>query len=472
MNLFYKDLSNSFIYHLIGLILNFIIYIVIARTIGINDFGEWNTARSIIELVIILSLLGNLKGLLRNAARDKASAVKNYKKILVQSIILFFLITPIVFYLYTDFGKELSGIIVVIAIGYGMFSLSNRLSESVLRAFSLNYLSIKARRIINPLTKFILLISIFYFISDSKIVLLSIAFAELLTFIFLIYYISSKIGTPFYRIKKALNSINKPSGNIFFLLNDLSKVALPYINISLVSLYLINSDIGGYSAAFRMSEMVMFFTMLFVSFSPIIVKLIKDKKIRALEHSYLSISKLLLVVTFPVLLFFIFLGTEILSLFGDSFSEYYNVLVILLFGVYFDAITGPVGQILNMSGREQYEMYVNIGILFLNLLLIFLFVPVYGVIGAAFSFAISRALGNIFKLIIVYRKLNINTFSLKHFLILLYQLLLILPVVFFLFEIILIYKVMFFLLLVLIYILPLFYLNFISKKEILFLKKI
>src|SRR5690554_5706555 len=67
-NSFFNDLKISFFWKVIGLIISFGIQIFIARVIGLESFGVWNTAFSWMQIILIVSLGGNVKTILRSAS--------------------------------------------------------------------------------------------------------------------------------------------------------------------------------------------------------------------------------------------------------------------------------------------------------------------------------------------------------------------------------------------------------------------
>ena len=181
--------------------------------------------------------------------------------------------------------------------------------------------------------------------------------------------------------------------------------------------------IGGYTASYKLSEILIIFTSIFISYSPVIVRYLKRNDIIAVQRSYLSISKLLLFIIFPLFIFLYKFGYYFLSFFGNEYLNFANVLSILAVGVYFDAVTGPIGEILNMSGNEKTEMRINLVAVILNVFLIYLLTISFGLIGAALAFAVPRMLANSSKLFFVYKLLKIKTLTMNHIKILLLQIL-------------------------------------------------
>lgn len=88
---------------------------------------------------------------------------------------------------------------------------------------------------------------------------------------------------------------------------------------------------------------------------------------------------------FSLVIFSLFLvsGDFILSLFGPSYSQGVLVLLLLAFGLLFDAITGPSKIVMMMTGHERAYVALFGGIMGVGFLVQIIVIPIWGVVGAA-----------------------------------------------------------------------------------------
>lgn len=88
---------------------------------------------------------------------------------------------------------------------------------------------------------------------------------------------------------------------------------------------------------------------------------------------------------FSLVIFALFAGWGdfVLSLFGDYYAGGTLVLVLLAFGLLFDAATGPSKIVMMMTGHERAYVAIFGTIMALGFLVQFLVIPVYGIVGAA-----------------------------------------------------------------------------------------
>lgn len=80
---------------------------------------------------------------------------------------------------------------------------------------------------------------------------------------------------------------------------------------------------------------------------------------------------------------FALFGDEILGLFGATYADGWLILMLLSFGLLFDAITGPSKIVMMMTGHERPYVAIFGAIMGLGFLLQILVIPVWGLVGAA-----------------------------------------------------------------------------------------
>jgi O-antigen/teichoic acid export membrane protein len=102
------------------------------------------------------------------------------------------------------------------------------------------------------------------------------------------------------------------------------------------------------------------------------------------------------------------LGKFLLSLFGQSFTEGYPLLFILIFGVVLRASIGPAESLLNMSGHERACAAIYGLTLLISILMAISLIPIYGLNGAAFSVVVAMAFETLALMFIVWRRLQIR----------------------------------------------------------------
>ncbi|MGZ4256604.1 MAG: flippase [Gaiellaceae bacterium] len=115
-------------------------------------------------------------------------------------------------------------------------------------------------------------------------------------------------------------------------------------------------------------------------------------------------------LSIPVFGLLLLVPGPLLELFGPRYSKGATALAILAVGQLFNAATGPLGQVINMSGRPYVTLANNAVVATLNVIGCLILIPRYGITGAACSTTASITLVNLVKLVQVRFLFRINPF--------------------------------------------------------------
>ncbi len=183
------------------------------------------------------------------------------------------------------------------------------------------------------------------------------------------------------------------------------QVALPLLGVSLLGMFSHWIDImmlglladtrtvGLYQPAARTAGLL---RSVFLAFSGIAAPMIAAYHARGdragLGRLYELVSRwVLTIVLFPALLLCVFPG-ELLSVFGAPFRAGAPALLLLAASALLQAWFGLGSTVLAMTGSERLSLCNQVGALLLQILLHLLFIPVYGMVGAALSSLVAMVL--------------------------------------------------------------------------------
>ncbi|MBX7226785.1 MAG: flippase [Chitinophagales bacterium] len=115
-------------------------------------------------------------------------------------------------------------------------------------------------------------------------------------------------------------------------------------------------------------------------------------------------SKFIFLANIPVFLILIFGSKFVMSIYGKDFISGYLCLSILTIGQVVNTATGPVAQLLNVTGNhKKFRDIAFVGAM-IKLVLNIILIPFYGVYGAAIASVISMSTWNIMGTIFIRKK--------------------------------------------------------------------
>jgi len=165
-----------------------------------------------------------------------------------------------------------------------------------------------------------------------------------------------------------------------------------YTDSFMISYYLDEYQVGIYNACIALSMMLVFIPVSIGGYiSPKIAKAYSNHHHDEIKTIFKNSMKIILLVTVPIFMVMYIFGEFFLTLFGEAFSI--ATLTLLLTNIAFlsQALTGPVGFILNMTDNQHIFMRILGMALLINILLNALFIPLYGINGAALALLFSMS---------------------------------------------------------------------------------
>lgn len=101
----------------------------------------------------------------------------------------------------------------------------------------------------------------------------------------------------------------------------------------------------------------------------------------------------------------------VMSIFGDEFIGGSSILIILIAAQVYNVATGPVGVLMQMAGRQNMDLLINLILLLANIVLNVLLIPKFGLVGAAVATLVSMVAVHSARLILVRKVLGLHPLS-------------------------------------------------------------
>lgn len=216
-------------------------------------------------------------------------------------------------------------------------------------------------------------------------------------------------------IRPEILSLNNSMLNILsqglpFLLASSSLFIAPLVVQMFLKFFLGSGDLGIYDAVFKVAQLTMLPLIAINMFiAPKISDFYTNDNPEALKSLAQNSTWLVLISTLPIILIVFIFAKPISGLFGSEFISGATALRVLAVGQFVNALTGPVGIILQMTeNQNSFKNIVAITITF-SLLIAFFLIPVLGILGAAVANMLFQSAVNIWCLFEVNRKLKFNT---------------------------------------------------------------
>ncbi|WP_421952703.1 lipopolysaccharide biosynthesis protein [Pelagibacterium sp.] len=187
------------------------------------------------------------------------------------------------------------------------------------------------------------------------------------------------------------------------------RMAAPNLAVIFVGLILSPIATGPFFAAIRTAMLLNLFLLSSgMVIAPAISRHFHRNEIDIVRKLCLITVAAVAIPTLTVFIGFVFFGQQILVLFGEGFESGYVALLILSAGNLVSALSGPTAPIMEMTGSERPYLRIILATNIFALVLIVSLTPVFGATGAAIGVAFGMSAWNIRCIIYARRKLSID----------------------------------------------------------------
>lgn len=388
-NLFTK---GQFIFYtsLIDKIVYFLLYVLLARSLDLTDYGNFISIMAFLNILIVLFDFGFGFYLQREFSRNSSAGFK-LKEVILFRLLLFpiYIGVILVYNYYFKSGNYI--LFLLLSISFYLNGFTTILLKVI---YGKGDYKISFRPFIYSRSLFVI-ISLIYLVSSKSIFLLSSIFicSSLVEFILLskiinlgqILKIKSKIRiSNFYTFYK----VSYP-----FSLGMLSVVLYDKIDVIFIKEILSSAEVSIYSIAYSFYKLPALIPPIFLI--PLYTEMSKYYQENGKINYTLLRNMFLILFSFSCLTFLIYLlsGSFIIEiLFGIKFSHSSDMLKILSIGFIFLSLNNLTGVTLNSINKEKYQLAGTIFGVVLNIILNIILLPSIGIYGAVISTIASELL--------------------------------------------------------------------------------
>jgi O-antigen/teichoic acid export membrane protein len=170
--------------------------------------------------------------------------------------------------------------------------------------------------------------------------------------------------------------------------------------------------VGVFGVARRLSTLLgSLLASITVLFNPMVADLHHRGDHEELDRLFKTATRWLFTMAFPLCLIELVFARDLLHLFGRGFAGGASALAVLALGQLVNVGTGTVTGLLAMIGRARLSVLNSLFFLGLSLVLDFLLIPRWGILGAAIANASALAAVNLLRLVQVHHALGISPYD-------------------------------------------------------------
>lgn len=413
-----KGSAMAFVLRLVGMLLGYIFALMLAHKYGAEGTGIFALTITYVSIAVIFAKAGldisTMKFIARFHNKNDIASIKGLYWKSLRILLFFSFIISILFILLSEisatylFKKEyLSNafyfsVLMIIPMALIEFHAEAiRGYKKIAYYFIINTISVSAISILLLMFNFKNILSDYVYI-DIYII------AQFLTAIFAIFIWLRNSNILKITMIDSISNKTLFKASFPIMITGSIMLIMSWMDIIMLGILKTEVDVGIYSIALKLATLTSIALIAVNSIvAPKISQMYSENDFYNLEKTIHQSTKMIFMISLPILIIYFSFPHYIMGVFGESFKIGAMALIILSVGQFFNALSGPVGQVLNMTDKEYILRNTAIIAALINLILNYVLIPEYGMNGAAISTAISGIIWNLLCVIYIYNKMGI-----------------------------------------------------------------
>jgi O-antigen/teichoic acid export membrane protein len=396
--------------------------VLVARQIGPELFGVFSLAVSIFAVAEVLAALGMQKGMVRFVALHQSEGDRRRLKGTIRLGAAFAL----------GGGIAVALVLILFSDMLGATLFHTPLLPRVLRAFAIavpfavltgvllaatqGMKIMKYKVLVRDILEQVVRVGLVMFLlflgwrlwAAASAFIASLVFCTIVSIVFYrrVFRTILTHGTPQIAEAKRLLTYCWP-----LLFANCFAIVEAWLAIFMLGYFCTPEAVGIFSAAYRTSFLTQGILLAFnTMFSPIISDLHHTRQHDRLQALLRMVTKWIFSLNLPIILVMVFLPREILWIFGQDYIVGSACLVVLGIGQFMQSMPGPLGILIDMSGKPKITLFNAVAVLLFQAVLCIVLIPKSGIIGAAVAKTASLAFLRVLQLVEVRSVLRMHPF--------------------------------------------------------------
>ncbi|MBT8254152.1 MAG: flippase [Flavobacteriaceae bacterium] len=412
----FKKSGSVFILRITGMVLTYVGILFITNVYGAEVYGRFSLVQTLLQLIILLFSMGLGTAIIKLTSDQNffsgTRPINTYLKnaiglILISSMVCSALLVVLKSVLAVKIFNDPGLIPYLKYLSYFVFF-------GIYHAFIMGFIQAKGKFVkfglnmyVTPYLLFLgaLIAGTFFKHSEELII-----FFFILSFTVVSLFMTTEIPWRSLNVRKKIPLKNLLDLSIPMMFSAAFIFIANWTDVFMLGAMVNKTDLGVYNAAYKLAIIaVVVINAVNTVLGPKISQLYGQNNIDQIKVEVKQATKLITYLTIPIVLVLILYRKPLLGFFGPEFIAAESALVIISMGLLFNALSGSVGQVLNMTNHQKALRNITIIGASSNVLLNYVLIKKMGIEGAAIASLITNVLINI--ICLIYIKIKFNFFA-------------------------------------------------------------
>ncbi len=420
-----KETTISFIGIGFGDASRYLFTVILARFVGVEFIGIYSLANAVTRIGEVFGRAGLHSGVMRFVSRlDKETEQETIKERISSGLklgILFSIVVTVVQIVFSKWlafdlfnGSELLHQVLIISAISLPFATIMSIAAFATQGYQLLKYKVIVLNIIRPLVMLgSVLFCIGFLTHDDAVkypLLISAAFSAIVALAFLKKLTRIKLS----QIFSSLFDTELLSFSFPLMFVTILGTLMHWMDIIMLGYFTDTSTVGLYHPATRSAGLLRTVLVAFMGiFAPTMAALYHRGDYAEMGKLYKLTIRWIISLSLPIAIIVILYAKKVMLLFGGEYIDAADSLMILILAAFMQTVFGGGGDTLTMAGFTKINMLNSILAVSINIILNIIWIPQFGIMGAAYATLVSMTTLGGLRLIEVLHFIKIDPFSIK-----------------------------------------------------------
>ena len=400
---------------------------LLARLVGLKYLGIYSLANSITRIAEVFGKVGLDAGIIRFIGNNQGKGDFNQNKEDIRSTLKFGLLFSVVVMLVQVLiagwlvksvfhGSSLQKTVIILNALTLPFCVLTILAAAATQGFQLLKYKVFVTNILTPIVMLIVMVGSYYLLSAEMTIVVPVIVSSIIGVIAIFLFLRKMTGIRLFEIFKAKSNFQLLKFSYPLMFVAAIDTLLHWMDIMMIGHFSNAEAVGLYYPAIRTTSLLRMILVSMMSISmPMISQLFSEGKIKETGEVYKLTVRWIMTLAIPLTIFLIQFPEKVMLLFGSQYVQAANVLVITTAGIFVLLITGIGSSVLTVCGYPKYNLINSITAFLINFTLNSIWIPKYGIAGAAWATFVTYLVFGILRSVEVWRIIRLQPLSLKMF---------------------------------------------------------
>ena len=398
-----KEATIAFAGMGLGDAIRYVFIALLARLVGVKYLGIYSLASSVTRITEVFGKAGLDGGILRFVSRQVGTENKRLIRHDIGSALKMGLIISLLFMIAQILlagwlassvfhGVGLLKIAIIVNALSLPFTVTTLIAAYATQAYKILKYKVFVTSILNPAVLLVSMIAVLFLVSAEAAIIVPVLISSVIGLFVMMRFLRNLTGVGFASmVSEGFNTeLLKFSYPLMFM--TAIGTLMHWMDVMMLGYFMDEKTVGLYFPAARTVALVRTIVAAFIGiFAPMVTELHGQGKYDEMSALFKLVVRWICTLALPVVTLLVVFPSKVILLFGPEYLQASNVMVVLAVAALVQSFFWLGGPTLNMTGYAKLNLLNTSVAAILDIVLNILWIPRYGIMGAAWATLVSIA---------------------------------------------------------------------------------